>query len=70
MVPKGVRSATGTFHLATEYYSLKNGDIVIDPCNMNMGSLLVNAVGLPSTEIKKIKWIRGRLCELIGSFSK
>ena len=69
-VPKGVRSATETFRLATEGYSLKNGDIVIDPREINMGSLLVNAMGLPSTEINKIKWTRGQQYELTEYFSQ
>ena len=69
-MPKGVRSATGTFHLATEYYSLKNGDILIDPREIKMGSLLVNAMGLPSTGINKIKWTRGQQYELTEYFSQ
>jgi hypothetical protein len=68
-VPKGVRSATETFRLATEGFSLSNGDIVIDPREINIGSLMLNAMGLPSTEINKIKWTRGQQYELTEYFS-
>jgi len=68
-VPKGVRSATETFRLATEGFSLSNGDIVIDPREINIGSLMLNAMGLPSTEINKIKWTRGQQYELTEYFN-
>ena len=69
-MPKGVRSATETFRLATESYSLKNGDIVIDPREIKIGSLMVNAMGLPSTEVNKVKWTRGQQYELTEYFSQ
>ena len=68
-VPKGVRSATETFRLATEGFSLSNGDVVIDPREINIGSLMINAMGLPSTEINKIKWTRGQQFELMEYFN-
>ena len=68
-VPKGVRSATETFRLATEGFSLSNGDVVIDPREINIGSLMLNAMGLPATEINKIKWTRGQQFELMEYFS-
>ena len=70
MVPKGLRSAAESFRLATEGYSLTNRDVVVDPREMGTVSLLLNSMGLPSSEINKIKWTRGQQYELKEYFDK
>jgi hypothetical protein len=69
-VPKGMRSVSETYRLATEGYTLRNGDIVVDPREISAGSLLLNAMGLPSSKINDIKWTRGQQYELDQYFSK
>ena len=70
MVPKGIRSATESYRMATEGISFKNGDIVVDPRDIDVPSLLINALGLPSSEINKVKWTRSQQYELEQYFSE
>ena len=69
-VPKGIRSVAETYRLATEGYSTKSGTIIVDPREIDAKSLLLNAMGLPATEINRIKWTRGQQYELEQYFSK
>ena len=69
-VPKGLRTLIESYRLGTEGYTMKNGDVIVDPRNIDVTSLLVNAIGIPSTEINKIKWTRGQQYELEQYFSK
>ncbi|MDB4493462.1 PLxRFG domain-containing protein [bacterium] len=69
MVPKGIRSATESYRIATEGVSFKNGDVVVDPRDVNVWSLFVNSVGLPASEINKIKWTRSQQYELEQYFN-
>jgi len=70
MVPKGIRSATESYRMATEGISFKNGDIVVDPRDVDVKSLLINALGLPASEINKVKWTRSQQYELEQYFSE
>lgn len=69
MVPKGIRSATESYRIATEGVSFKNGDVVVDPRDVNVWSLFVNSIGLPASEINKIKWTRSQQYELEQYFN-
>jgi hypothetical protein len=69
-VPKGIRSVAETYRLATEGYSTKSGTIIVDPREIDAKSLLLNAMGLPATEINRIKWTRGQQYELEQYFNK
>lgn len=69
LTPRGVRSAMESYRFATDGYSLRNGDVILDPRDVDIGSLLSNAIGLPSTEINRIKWTRGQQYELDQWFS-
>ena len=68
-VPKGIWTALESYRLATEGYSLKNGDVILDPREISVGSLLANFVGLPSTAINDLKWTRGQQYELTEYFN-
>jgi len=69
-LPKGVRTAMESFRLGTEGYSLRNGDVVATPDDFNGWSLALNALGIPATDINKIKWTRGQQYELNDWFEK
>jgi hypothetical protein len=69
-VPKGVRTAIESYRLATEGYTTRIGDVVVDPREFSLGSLLVNAIGIPATQINTLKWTRGQQYELEQYFSK
>jgi hypothetical protein len=64
LTPRGVRSAMESYRYSTDGYELRNGDMILDPREIDVMSLLSNAIGLPSTEINKIKWTRGQQYEL------
>jgi hypothetical protein len=68
-VPKGLRSMIESYRLATEGYSVTNGDVIVDPRAFDVGSLMINALGIPALEIQKIKWTRGQQYELEQWFS-
>ena len=69
-VPKGIRTAMESYRLATEGYTMRNGDVIVDPREIDAFSLLVNAMGIPATEIQEVKWTRGQQYELEQYFSK
>ena len=69
-VPKGIRSVAESYRLATEGYTTKAGTVIVDPREMDARSLLLNAMGLPSSEINRIKWTRGQQFELEQYFNK
>ena len=69
-VPKGIRSVAESYRLATEGYTTKAGTVIVDPRDMDARSLLLNAMGLPSSEINRIKWTRGQQFELEDYFNK
>jgi len=68
-LPKGVRTLMESYRLATEGYSLRNGDIV-GPDAFSGFQLAVNALGVPATDINNIKWTRGQQFELENWFSE
>jgi hypothetical protein len=49
---------------------MTNGDVAVDPRQLDVSALLVNALGIPATQINKIKWTRGQQYELTQYFSK
>jgi hypothetical protein len=51
-----------SYRLSTDGYSLRNGDVI--PADFSGWSLALNALGVPSTEINKVKWTRGQQYEL------
>lgn len=64
MVPRGIRQWLESYRYATEGYSLTNRNIILDPREIDIGSLATNALGLPSTEINHLKWTRGQQYEI------
>jgi hypothetical protein len=69
-LPKGIRTAMESLRISKEGYSLKNGAVVRDPDSFKGLSLLANALGIPATEITKLKWKRGEQYELERYFSE
>jgi hypothetical protein len=69
-VPKGIRTAVESYRLGTEGLTTKSGVTLVKPTEFDIKSLLVNAMGLPSSEIAKVKWTRGQQFELEQYFSK
>ena len=68
-MPKGIRSATESYRLATEGMTTKSGTVVVDPREIDVVSLLINAMGLPASEINSLKWTKGQQYELQQYFN-
>tara|TARA_R110002072_G_scaffold128731_5_gene266776 strand:- start:1773 stop:8972 length:7200 start_codon:yes stop_codon:yes gene_type:complete len=68
--PKGIRSVAESYRLATEGMTTKSGTITVDPREFDVTSLLINAMGLPSSEINRLKWTKGQQYELEQYFNK
>jgi hypothetical protein len=69
MMPKGLRSYFETMRYAKEGYKTRSDLTVADPTDFDLVDILTNAVGLPSTDINKIKWTRGQQVEIEQWFS-
>ena len=69
-MPKGIRSVAESYRLATDGMTTKSGTIVVDPRELDVGSLLINAMGLPASEINRLKWTKGQQYELEQYFNK
>jgi hypothetical protein len=69
-MPKGIRSVAESYRLATEGMTTKSGTITVDPREFDVASLLINAMGLPSSEINRLKWTKGQQYELEQYFNK
>ena len=69
LLPKGQRSALESLRFAQEGYSLKNGDVILDPTKFDMYELVKNALGLTPLELSKVKWTYGQQIELKNYFT-
>ena len=69
-MPKGIKDGMAAFRMANEGYTLTNGDVLVGPEDISGFSLAANALGLPSTEIKKIQWLRGQQYEAKQFFTE
>ena len=59
-----------SYRLATEGMTTRAGTVVVDPREFDLSSLLINAMGLPSTQVNQLKWTKGQQYELEQYFSK
>lgn len=69
-MPKGIRSVAESYRLATDGMTTKSGTIVVDPRELDVASLLINAMGLPASEVNRLKWTKGQQYELEQYFNK
>ena len=69
LTPRGIRSIVETGRFASEGVSLSNGSVVIDPRDVDISSLMLNAIGLPPEELTQLRWTYGQQYELKQWFS-
>ena len=62
-MPRGIKDSMAAFRMANEGYTLTNGDVLVGPDDISGFSLAMSALGMPSTEIQQIKWLRGQQYE-------
>ena len=63
-VPKGIRTAMESYRLGTEGFTTRNGELIADPTEFGIIGLLSNTLGVPGTDIARIKWRRSQQFEL------
>lgn len=63
-MPKGVASAMKAFRIGNEGFTLTNGDVMVGPEDVSGFSLALDAIGMPSAELKRISWMRGQQYEI------
>jgi hypothetical protein len=68
-MPKGIAQAMKASRIANEGFTLTNGDVMFKPEDINGFALTLDAMGLPSSELKRMSWIRSQQYE-IGMFYK
>jgi hypothetical protein len=66
-MPKGAADAMKAFRIANEGFTLKNGDLMFKPEDVNGFALALDALGMPSSEMKRMDWLRSQQYE-IGQF--
>jgi len=62
-LPKGLSNPMEAYRLATEGFSMKSGDVIVDPEEFNY-SMLIYALGLPTSDVKRIRWTRQQQFEI------
>lgn len=68
-MPKGVESGMKAFRVANEGYTLRNGDVLFEADGINGFALVMDSLGIPSSELKKMDFIRSQQYE-ISAFYK
>ena len=63
-MPKGVENALKSFRLGNEGYTLKNGDVMFRPEDISGAALALEAVGIPSSQMTEMNWVRGQQYEI------
>lgn len=63
-MPKGVADAMKAFRIANDGYTLKNGDLMMKPEDINGFALALDALGMPSSEMKRMDWLKNQQYEI------
>jgi hypothetical protein len=70
LMPSGVANGVRAFRLANEGFTLKNGDLMLSPGQISEVSLLLDAAGLKSTDIRRAEWYRSQQYEIKEFYQK
>ena len=63
-MPKGVADGMAAFRMANEGYALKNGDVMFKPDDISTMAITLQAIGMPSTDIKHMDWLKNQQYEI------
>ena len=70
MMPKGIRNALEAYGYATEGYKLNNGDVIVDPRDIDFITLLSNFIGLTPQQISNLRWTNAQQNEIKDYYSR
>lgn len=69
-MPKGVADGMKAFRVANQGYSLKNGDVMFAPEDISGFALTLDSLGMASTEMKRMDWLRSQQYEVTRFFTE
>lgn len=64
LTPRGIEDALKGYRLANEGVTLRNGDVLVKPEDIDTFQALLQGVGLPPAQIKRYQWIKGQQIEI------
>lgn len=67
LVPSGLANASKALRIANEGFTLKNGTVMYSPDEISGLTMMFDAIGLKSSQMKHMEWVRGQQYE-IGQF--
>lgn len=70
LMPTGAANAIKATRIYNEGYTLKNGDVMFKPEDINGAMLAMDALGLPTSEMKRMEWIRSQAYEINDFYHK
>lgn len=63
-MPKGMADAMKAFRIANDGFTLSNGDVMFQPDDISGYATVLASLGMPTTEMKRMDWVRGQQYEL------
>ena len=70
LMPRGLEDALKGYRIANEGYTLRNGDVLVKPEDINTFQAMLAGVGLPAAELKRYQWIQGQQIEITKFYKK
>lgn len=64
LLPSGISNGLKAFRIANEGFTLKNGDLMMSPDEINGAALTLDAVGLKSPTMRDLEWTRNQQYEI------
>ena len=64
LLPSGISNGLKAFRVANEGFTLKNGDLMMKPEEINGAALMFDAVGLKSPTMRDLEWTRNQQYEI------
>ena len=64
LMPRGFEDAMKGYRMANEGITLRNGDVLVKPEDIDAFQAILQGVGLPPAQIKRYQWIKGQQIEI------
>lgn len=69
LTPKGVADMSKAFRIANEGFTLKDGTTMVSTEDVNGAALAFDALGLKSSAVRRMEWLRGQQYEIRQFYS-
>lgn len=64
LLPKGLEDAHKGYRLANKGVVLRNGDVLVTPEDINAFTIVMQGMGMPTSELKRYQWIQSQQIEI------